>query len=223
MGERICSVDGCERPHEARGWCRMHYRRWAAHGDPGPAEKLKRRGEPPTPCSVEDCGRLARIKGFCFRHYNNQRRNNGDPLPRTEKSLWRRLEEVGWDVTDSGCWEWRGNRNASGYGRITYRGEYLIASRAMLALHSPPGTGDLVTRHKCDNPPCVNPDHLEWGTHEDNMRDASERGRTTSFKNGSWGGRCKSGRHDVTSPEAVIVRADGCLLCRECDQERRSP
>ena len=34
MVGRICSVPGCERPHEARGWCTLHYQRWKKHGDP---------------------------------------------------------------------------------------------------------------------------------------------------------------------------------------------
>ena len=31
---RLCEIDGCERPHKARGWCRNHYQMWQKHGDP---------------------------------------------------------------------------------------------------------------------------------------------------------------------------------------------
>lgn len=43
---RTCSVDGCEKPHEAHGFCQMHYRRWKASGDPGPAGPVIVRGVP---------------------------------------------------------------------------------------------------------------------------------------------------------------------------------
>ena len=40
MAERTCSIDGCERVHQARGWCKKHYHRWHTHGDPLVADRL---------------------------------------------------------------------------------------------------------------------------------------------------------------------------------------
>lgn len=54
----------------------------------------------------------------------------------------------------------------------------------------------LVVRHKCDNPPCVNPDHLELGTVADNNRDKIDRGRFTPMRGE------KNGNSRLT-PEAV--------------------
>jgi hypothetical protein len=62
-----CSVDGCDHPSRARGWCMMHYDRWRAQGDPGEATSRK------TPklgiCSVDDCERPDKSRGFCSMHY----------------------------------------------------------------------------------------------------------------------------------------------------------
>ena len=42
---RICSVDGCDKPIEARGWCKPHYRRWYNHGDPLAGKTLRGESE----------------------------------------------------------------------------------------------------------------------------------------------------------------------------------
>lgn len=34
MSAKVCSIQGCDRAHEARGWCKMHYKRALKHGDP---------------------------------------------------------------------------------------------------------------------------------------------------------------------------------------------
>ncbi len=72
---RICSVDGCESRHDARGYCASHYNRWKRYGDP--------RASAPKPgprlCEVEDCGRPHRNWGYCNMH-GQRFYKHGDPL-----------------------------------------------------------------------------------------------------------------------------------------------
>jgi hypothetical protein len=75
------------------------------------------------------------------------------------------------------CWEWTGNRPDDRYGHFTVGAKAVKAHRWIYqTLHGPIPDGDVV-RHKCDNPACVNPMHLELGTLSDNTRDAVARGR----------------------------------------------
>ncbi len=94
--------------------------------------------------------------------------------------FWRKVDRRGPDE----CWEWRGFRNEFGYGRTRHgrldRGKQ-GAHRVAWALVNgtiPEGAHVL---HRCDNPPCCNPAHLFLGTHTDNMRDMSEKGRARGF------------------------------------------
>lgn len=63
-------------------------------------------------------------------------------------------------------------------GRIIRRMAHRLAWAAKHG-HIPLG---LIVRHRCDNPPCINPDHLELGTDADNVRDMDERGRRTTLR-----------------------------------------
>jgi len=71
------------------------------------------------------------------------------------------------------CWEWNGRRRATGYGVFDGKG----AHRFSYTVHVGPIPDGLHVLHRCDNPPCVNPDHLWLGTQADNMRDMREKGR----------------------------------------------
>lgn len=74
----------------------------------------------------------------------------------------------------TGCWNWVAALSRLGYGHFRLNGKIVEAHRASWMLHR----GDphkLHVLHKCNNRRCINPDHLYLGTHQDNMRDRSER------------------------------------------------
>jgi hypothetical protein len=83
-----------------------------------------------------------------------------------------------WAKVDKGdgCWNWTSDKCA-GYGKFWFRGGCRLAHRVLwVSLNGPIAEG-LCLRHKCDNPACVRPDHLEVGTHGDNFMDSYSRGR----------------------------------------------
>ena len=83
----------------------------------------------------------------------------------------------------SDCLVWTGSRNDKGYGRLKVKGEIILAHRFAYCV----ATGltlkeidGLVIRHKCDNPSCINPTHLETGIPLDNEMDRVQRSRSAS-------------------------------------------
>lgn len=79
----------------------------------------------------------------------------------------------------SGCIEWQFAKSAYGYGMISYHNKVMSANRLMLILlHGLPETKS-VAMHICDNPPCINPEHLRWGSHKENSKDMMAKGRQT--------------------------------------------
>lgn len=78
---------------------------------------------------------------------------------------------------ETDCWPWKA-RTLSGYGRMTIGQKELLAHRiAVMIKTGAPIPDGRVVRHKCDNPLCCNPAHLELGTQKDNVRDMIARGR----------------------------------------------
>ena len=81
-----------------------------------------------------------------------------------------------------GCWEWTGSRNRFGYGCVQMKTRRHVASRVAYFLHYGVDPGQLFVCHKCDNPPCVNPDHLFLGEPKANTADCINKGRFGSPK-----------------------------------------
>lgn len=80
-------------------------------------------------------------------------------------------------VSESGCWIWAGCRDRQGYGSTTLFRIPIGTHRLSYILHVGPIASDLRVLHKCDNPPCFNPEHLFLGTMSDNSQDMHRKGR----------------------------------------------
>ena len=106
----------------------------------------------------------------------------------------------------TGCWEWVGTKR-NGYGRTT-TGSRTDGTRKSISAHRlsyllfkgdiPPGHEIC---HKCDNPCCINPDHLFTGTRQDNVNDREQKGRSVVLR-GENNGRAKMTANDVYAARA---------------------
>lgn len=82
---------------------------------------------------------------------------------------------------ETGCWVWRGAKTGHGYGVVGWREDgrrrQTTAHRYVWQqIHGPIPQG-IVVCHRCDNPPCVRPDHLFLGTQRENLEDMTRKGR----------------------------------------------
>lgn len=84
------------------------------------------------------------------------------------------------------CHNWIGYKVCIGYGRLTYKGKQVLAHRLAKFLygHCDEATfrnSKHVFMHRCDNPSCINPFHIEIGTQKDNIADRVRKGRSRKF------------------------------------------
>lgn len=124
--------------------------------------------------------------------------------------FWTRFE------ASEGCWVWKGAIEPDGYGCV-YLGarSRISAHRLSWILHNGPiSSNKIYVCHKCDNPPCVRPDHLFLGTSRDNMRDAADKGRLDlEF--------CKRGHPMSGTARRNNYNGRRCELCEQIYKQRR--
>lgn len=90
-----------------------------------------------------------------------------------EARFWSKIAISGFDR----CWYWAAGMHQKGYGQVWYRGKFNKAHRVMYELENGPIPEGMQVLHSCDNPGCVNPDHLWVGTNLDNRRDSLRKKR----------------------------------------------
>jgi hypothetical protein len=100
------------------------------------------------------------------------------------------------------CVEWSGCRTKHGYGKATFNGGWKLAHRAAWEDRHGPIPNGLCVLHRCDNPPCINTDHLFLGTPKDNAVDRTNKGRGGGKKIAGVG----NGAAKITEQTAVRIK-----------------
>jgi hypothetical protein len=88
------------------------------------------------------------------------------------------MKQITYEVTEKGCWNCTSHAtNTHGYPLVTRNKKFQKMHRYIWEQKNGAIPEGMIIRHKCDNPSCINPDHLEIGTQYDNMQDMITRDR----------------------------------------------
>jgi hypothetical protein len=129
--------------------------------------------------------------------------------PSISNRFWKKVQKT------DGCWLWTGSKDRRGYGRFSVNNFPHLAHRVAKALAHGPFDSNLCGLHKCDNPPCVNPDHIALGTKMDNTRDMLRKGRFVDHHGRKT--HCRNGHPYAGENLAVLVTSKTKeRRCRQC-------
>lgn len=118
------------------------------------------------------------------------------------------------------CWLWNArSKHPYGYGSFSMKNPYgawrgYCSHRAVWLLFVGPIPEGLHVRHKCDNPPCCNPNHLELGTHQQNMQDRADRG-THPFSKAT---HCRNGHEWTIENTHYYPAGTNHKRCKTCSR-----
>lgn len=138
-------------------------------------------------CSLAGCDGTREAKGLCNKHYLKSKYTPKGP--RSKRPLAQRF----WSKVDKSgnCWEWTASKKPSGYGQINVDRRPEYAHRIAWELTIGPIPSGMEIDHKCWNPACVNPDHLQAVSRSENGQNRSgpASGSSSKFRGVSYDAR----------------------------------
>ena len=125
------------------------------------------------------------------------------------KRFWDKVDKTG------ECWIWTAYTKTDGYGQFKFDGKMRGAHRMAWLLTNGEIPDGMLVCHTCDNPSCVNPNHLFLGTNQDNADDKMNKGRHASVSQT----HCKRG-HEFSRANTRFSAQHGGFArhCRECNK-----
>lgn len=202
----VCTIENCGKKRVARGWCAAHYKRWKLHGDPlrgGPTPRVNT-GK----CAVKGCDNPDMARGLCRAHYLRWHKH-GDPLAgraTMDGEPLRFLEDVALNYASDECLVWPYSRDTNGYAKVAIDGNMRPVSRVLCErVHGNAPSPEYETAHSCGrgNDGCINPRHLRWATHTENIADKLIHG---TWLRGEKIAQSKLTEHDVLEIRSLLAR-----------------
>ena len=174
----LCSIQDCGKPRHCRGLCQHHYNYAYKYDRSLYAEKRPLNKD--LICSVDGCEKTVHNSGMCNPHYLRWYKHGRVELATTPRGVAVEFCRNAAKAQTTECLIWPYTFR-DGYGILHLptgkSGAPLINAHRYVCILAHGEPNGLHALHTCHNSKCVNPNHLYWGTNEQNIKDKLEAGR----------------------------------------------